>query len=47
VDVYAERPQSLIEQELDLPITLGGALRATKGYGAAEVGESLTRARAL
>ena len=35
------------QQELDLQIALRPALAATKGYAAAEVGETLARARAL
>ena len=35
------------QQELDLQIALGSALTATKGWSAAEVGETLARARAL
>ena len=35
------------QQELDLQIALGPALAATKGYAAADVGETLARARAL
>ena len=35
------------EQELDLQLTLGRALMATKGYGAPELGEALARARKL
>ena len=35
------------QQELDLQIALGPALNATKGWAAAEVGETLSRARAL
>ena len=35
------------QQELDLQIALGSALAATKGWAAAEVGETLARARAL
>ena len=35
------------QQELDLQIALGPALTATKGWAAADVGETLARARAL
>ena len=35
------------QQELDLQIALGSALTATKGWSAAEVDETLARARAL
>ena len=35
------------QQELDLQTALGSALTATKGWSAAEVGETLARARAL
>jgi class 3 adenylate cyclase/tetratricopeptide (TPR) repeat protein len=35
------------EQELDLQLTFGRALMATKGYGAPELGETLARARKL
>ena len=35
------------QQELDLQIALGSALTATKGWGTADVGETLARARAL
>jgi len=35
------------QQELDLQIALGAALSASKGYSAADVGESLARARTL
>ena len=35
------------QQELDLQIALGSALTATKGWSAADVGETLARARAL
>jgi predicted ATPase len=35
------------QQELDFQIALGPALTATKGYAAAEVGETVARARAL
>ena len=35
------------QQELDLQIALGPALAATKGFSAADVGETLARARAL
>ncbi len=35
------------QQELDLQLALGSALAATKGYSAAEVGETIARARAL
>jgi hypothetical protein len=35
------------QHELDLQITLGRALEATKGYSAPEVAETIARARAL
>jgi predicted ATPase len=35
------------QQELDLQIALGRALAATKGFSAADVGETIARARAL
>jgi predicted ATPase len=35
------------QQELDLQIALRTALGSTKGYGAADVGETIARARAL
>ena len=41
---YGSRRQ---QQELDLQIALRSALAATKGYSAAEVGETLARARTL
>jgi predicted ATPase len=36
-----------IQRELDLQIALGKAMMATKGYGAAETGETFDRARSL
>ncbi len=39
--------QAREQRELDLQVALGSALTATKGFAGAEVGETLTRARAL
>jgi tetratricopeptide (TPR) repeat protein len=49
LDVLASLPEGpgLRQQELDLLVALRPALTAMKGYSAAEVGETLTRARAL
>jgi class 3 adenylate cyclase/tetratricopeptide (TPR) repeat protein len=49
LDVLTGLPDSVWRQqhELDLQIALRSALAATKGYSAAEVGETLARARAL
>jgi class 3 adenylate cyclase/tetratricopeptide (TPR) repeat protein len=49
LDVLACRPDGpwRRQQELDLQIALGPALAATKGYSAADVDETIARARAL
>jgi class 3 adenylate cyclase/tetratricopeptide (TPR) repeat protein len=49
LDLLTALPESAgrRERELDLQVTLGQALMATKGYGAPEPGEALTRARRL
>jgi predicted ATPase len=49
LDLLAELPEGSLrlQQELDLRIALGPALIATKGYSAADVGETIARARLL
>jgi class 3 adenylate cyclase/tetratricopeptide (TPR) repeat protein len=49
LDVLAGLPDApwRRQQELDLQIALGQALAVTKGYSAADVGETIARARAL
>jgi hypothetical protein len=49
LDVLAALPDGLgrRQQELDLQFALGGALAAARGYSAADVGESIDRARIL
>jgi hypothetical protein len=49
LDVLAGLPDGAWrrQQQLDLHIALGSALAATKGFSAAEVGETFARARAL
>src|SRR5262249_10014364 len=49
LDVLSGMPNSTLrqEQELDLQITLGKALMATKGFSASEPGEAFARARQL
>jgi predicted ATPase len=49
LEVLATLPETAerLQREIDLQLTLGPALMATRGYGAAEVGHTYARAHAL